>query len=87
MRCSVEDVKTVLTELRTGSNVQWHAPRDGGMRAEAGRRRGRTFGYYQSIWAEDANAAPRFLWNAKMRFGETTTYQLARSCRPSACWC
>ena len=34
---------------------------------------------YQSIWAEDANAAPRFLWNAKMRFGKTfTAYQLAK---------
>ncbi len=35
--------------------------------------------YYQSIWVEDANAAPRFLWSAKMRFGKTfTTYQLAK---------
>jgi len=39
----------------------------------------KTLDYYRSIWAEDANAVPRFLWNAKMRFGKTfTTYQLAK---------
>ena len=38
-----------------------------------------TLAYYQSRWAEDADAVPRFLWNAKMRFGKTfTTYQLAK---------
>ena len=42
----------------------------------------KTLGYYRSIWAEDANAAPRFLWNAKMRFGKTfTSYQLAKRLR------
>jgi hypothetical protein len=39
----------------------------------------KTFDYFQSIWAENKKAAPRFLWNAKMRFGKTfTTYQLAK---------
>jgi hypothetical protein len=39
----------------------------------------KTFDYYNSIWAENKNAAPRFLWNAKMRFGKTfTAYQLAK---------
>ena len=34
---------------------------------------------YLSRWEEDAGAVPRFLWNAKMRFGKTiTSYQLAR---------
>lgn len=38
-----------------------------------------THAYYVSRWAEDMNAVPRFLWNAKMRFGKTfTTYQLAK---------
>src|SRR5690606_16263414 len=38
-----------------------------------------TCAYYHSRWQQDANAVPRFLWNAKMRFGKTfTTYQLAR---------
>ena len=39
-----------------------------------------TLTYYQSRWAEDRDAVPRLLWNAKMRFGKTfTTYQLANS--------
>jgi hypothetical protein len=38
-----------------------------------------THTYFLSRWAEDMHAVPRFLWNAKMRFGKTfTTYQLAR---------
>ena len=38
-----------------------------------------THAYFLSRWAEDMHAVPRFLWNAKMRFGKTfTTYQLAR---------
>jgi superfamily II DNA or RNA helicase len=39
----------------------------------------KTLAYFHSIWREDQSAAPRFLWNAKMRFGKTfTTYQLAK---------
>src|SRR5690606_2414369 len=39
----------------------------------------KTYGYFQSIWAEDSDAVPEFLWNAKMRFGKTfTAYQLAK---------
>nr|MBP7493790.1 DEAD/DEAH box helicase family protein [Rhodoferax sp.] len=50
-----------------------------GLRSEQQDAVNKTLDYYQSIWAEDANAAPRFLWNAKMRFGKTfTTYQLAK---------
>ncbi len=38
-----------------------------------------THAYFRSRWDEDADAVPRFLWNAKMRFGKTfTSYQLAR---------
>ena len=49
------------------------------MRREQSEAVDKTFDYYKSIWAEDKNAVPRFLWNAKMRFGKTfTTYQLAK---------
>jgi hypothetical protein len=38
-----------------------------------------THAYFHSIWKEDMHAVPRFLWNAKMRFGKTfTAYQLAK---------
>ena len=79
MRCSVEEVHTVLTELRTGQRFTGTHHETFGMRSEQADAVVKTFDYYNSIWAEDKNAAPRFLWNAKMRFGKTfTAYQLAK---------
>ncbi len=79
MRCTVKDVKTVLTELRTGQKFTGTHHLDFPMRREQGEAVDKTFDYFQSIWAESKHAVPRFLWNAKMRFGKTfTAYQLAR---------
>lgn len=79
VRCSVKDAKTVLTELRTGVRVSGTHHETFGMRDEQADAVDKTFDYFQSIWAEDKNATPRFLWNAKMRFGKTfTSYQLAK---------
>lgn len=79
MRCTVADVKTALAELRTGQRFSGTHHESFGMRNEQADAVNKTFAYYRSIWAEDANAAPRFLWNAKMRFGKTfTSYQLAK---------
>jgi hypothetical protein len=69
----------VLTELRTGQRLGGTHHETFGLRDEQRDAVNKTRDYYQSIWAEDANSAPRFLWNAKMRFGKTfTTYQLAK---------
>ena len=79
VRCTVADVATVLAELRTGQRFGGTHHETFGMRDEQADAVNKTLDYYRSIWAEDANAAPRFLWNAKMRFGKTfTTYQLAK---------
>jgi hypothetical protein len=79
VRCTVADVATVLAELRTGQRLTGTHHEIFGLRDEQADAVNKTFDYYRSIWAEDANAAPRFLWNAKMRFGKTfTTYQLAK---------
>jgi hypothetical protein len=79
MRCTVKDVKTVLTELRTGQKFTGTHHLDFPMRREQGEAVDKTFDYFQSIWAESKHSVPRFLWNAKMRFGKTfTAYQLAR---------
>ncbi|GAB1422277.1 DEAD/DEAH box helicase family protein [Anaerolineales bacterium] len=79
MRCSIEDVKTVLTELRTGQRFTGRHHQDFPMRSEQGEAVNKTHAYFHSIWKEDMHAVPRFLWNAKMRFGKTfTTYQLAK---------
>jgi hypothetical protein len=77
--CTEADVRTVLAELRTGQRLGGTHHETFGLRDEQLDAVNRTLDYYRSIWAEDANAAPRFLWNAKMRFGKTfTTYQLAK---------
>ncbi|MDP2787259.1 MAG: restriction endonuclease [Pseudomonadota bacterium] len=79
MRCSLKDVQTTLTELRTGQRYTGTHHEAFPMRREQLDAVDKTFDYYHSIWAENKNAAPRFLWNAKMRFGKTfTAYQLAR---------
>jgi hypothetical protein len=78
MRCTVEDVKTVLAELRTGQRLTGTHHETFAMRAEQRAAVEKTHAYFHSIWKEDMHASPRFLWNAKMRFGKTfTTYQLA----------
>jgi hypothetical protein len=79
MRCSPADVKTAIAELRSGVKLSGthhdHFP----MRREQAEAVEQTYAYFQSRWAEDRQAVPRFLWNAKMRFGKTfTSYQLAK---------
>lgn len=80
MQCTVADVKTVLAELRsgrqfTGTHHETFRPRKEQVEAVE-----QTCAYYHSRWQQDAAAVPRFLWNAKMRFGKTfTTYQLAKT--------
>lgn len=79
MRCSVKDVNTVLTELRTGAKLFGTHHVTFPMRAEQRAAVEKTHAYFHSIWKEDIHAVPHFLWNAKMRFGKTfTAYQLAR---------
>jgi len=79
VRCTVKDVGTVLTELRTGQQFTGTHHQTFLMRREQVEAVNKTSDYFRSIWAENQQAVPRFLWNAKMRFGKTfTTYQLAR---------
>ncbi|MGE0361143.1 MAG: DEAD/DEAH box helicase family protein [Vicinamibacterales bacterium] len=80
MRCTIADVTTVLTELRTGQRFTGSRGETFALRAEQRAAVEKTHAYFHSIWKEDMHAVPRFLWNAKMRFGKTfTTYQLAKT--------
>ena len=79
MRCTVADLRTVLEELRTGKQFSGTHHASFKMRREQAEAVEKTHAYFHSIWKEDMHAVPRFLWNAKMRFGKTfTAYQLAR---------
>ena len=79
MWCTVQDVRSVLAELRTGRRFTGSHHETFPMRAEQRAAVEKTHDYFHSIWKEDMHAVPRFLWNAKMRFGKTfTAYQLAK---------
>jgi hypothetical protein len=79
MECTVVDVQTAITELRTGQVLTGSHHETFTMRPEQAAAVDKTYAYYQSIWNEDADTVPHFLWNAKMRFGKTfAAYQLAK---------
>ena len=79
VRCVVKDVRNALVELRTGRRFTGTHHEKFPMRREQAEAVKVTHAYYHSRWAEDMHAVPRFLWNAKMRFGKTfSTYQLAK---------
>lgn len=79
LRCTLEDVQTAITELRTGQKLAGTHHETFKMRDEQARAVEKTFDYFHSVWQDDMRAVPRFLWNAKMRFGKTfTAYQLAK---------
>ena len=71
MYCSARDVKAALLALRSGEQIS-------GTREQRAAV-DKTHAYFHSIWQEDMNEVPRFLWNAKMRFGKTfASYKLAQ---------
>jgi hypothetical protein len=79
MECSLEDLQTVIMELRSGQRFTGTHHETFSMRPEQAEAIKKTHAYFHSIWKEDMHAVPRFLWNAKMRFGKTfATYQLAK---------
>ena len=78
MECSVADVQTVITELQSGKEFTGTHHETFSMRTEQADAVQKTHSYFHSIWKENMHAVPRFLWNAKMRFGKTfAAYQLA----------
>lgn len=79
MNCSKEEVLSIINELRMGEKIGGTHHLSFKMRKEQADAVNQTQEYFHSIWQEDKKAAPRFLWNAKMRFGKTfTAYQLAK---------
>ena len=79
MRCTAQDVAVAITELKTGQVRVGSHHEEFKLRAEQTAAVKKTAEYYTSIWADDKKAVPRFLWNAKMRFGKTfASYHLAK---------
>ena len=79
MRCTGKDVLAAIRELQSGQVLVGSHAEDFKMRSEQVAAVNKTSNYYKSILADDKKAVPRFLWNAKMRFGKTfASYQLAK---------
>lgn len=74
---TVDEVQAAIVAVRNGKPYDGTRTADFGMRPEQEEAVAQTAGYFRSH--ADDGKAPRFLWNAKMRFGKTfTSYQLAR---------
>jgi len=78
-RCTVDDVKRALLALKSGNLKDSHSAANFPMRPEQLNAVNRTYKYFKSFEVDEPDKIPRFLWNAKMRFGKTfATYQLAK---------
>lgn len=80
--CSVEDVQEAINTVKAQEYGRTKPPRDQdfSMRPEQEKAVKLTEKYFRAQLSEDPGPRPRFLWNAKMRFGKTfSTYQLAKS--------
>lgn len=77
--CTVNDVKAAVRELCTGEIANTRRTADFKMRPEQYTAVQRTIEYYKSAKKDEPDKAPKFLWNAKMRFGKTfASYELCR---------
>ena len=78
-RCSAADVMAAILTLRTGQANVENRTQNFDMRPEQYRAVEMTKAYFERAQKDDPNRVPRFLWNAKMRFGKPfASYQLAR---------
>ena len=78
-KCSVSDVMAAILSLRTGSSNVENRTQNFAMRPEQFRAVEQTKRYFEQALKEEPNRTPKFLWNAKMRFGKTfASYQLAK---------
>ena len=78
-RCTVADVMAAILALRTGTDNVEQRTQNFTMRPEQFRAVEQTATYFEQALRSDPNRIPKFLWNAKMRFGKTfASYQLAK---------
>ena len=78
-RCGVEDVRAAVVALRSGEGLAPARTLDFAMRPEQARAVEKTAAFFRRSERNDPGRRPRFLWNAKMRFGKTfAAYQLAK---------
>ncbi|MDO4549134.1 MAG: GIY-YIG nuclease family protein, partial [Clostridia bacterium] len=78
-RCGVNDVRAAYIAVMNGGANAESRTRNFPMRPEQLEAVEKTMAYFSSARKEEPTRSPKFLWNAKMRFGKTfAAYQLAR---------
>ena len=78
-KCSVSDVMAAILSLRTGTSNVENRTQNFAMRPEQFRAVKQTKEYFEQSLRDEPSRVPKFLWNAKMRFGKTfASYQLAK---------
>ena len=79
-RCGVEDVRAAVVALRSGAGAETRRTLDFAMRPEQRRAVEMTRAFFVREAKKNPERHPRFLWNAKMRFGKTfAAYELAKA--------
>ncbi len=79
-KCDLDEVKSAIYQIKTGKRVEKNRNLTFGLRPEQTAAVEKSKQYFNSFKSENPDQTPRFLWNAKMRFGKTfATYQLAKS--------
>lgn len=78
-KCTLNDVKAAVVSLQTGTDNLENRTQTFAMRPEQEQAVERAQAYYESAYEEQSGRLPKFLWNAKMRFGKTfASYELAK---------
>lgn len=78
-RCTVDDVRAAYLAVKTRTQNAENRTQNFSMRPEQREAVEKTMAYFQAAQQEQGSRIPKFLWNAKMRFGKTfATYQLAK---------
>ena len=77
--CTTDDIISAINELRYGIVTDDLRTKTFRMRPEQTIAVQKTMEFYSAAKAEEPTKAPKFLWNAKMRFGKTfAAYQLSK---------
>ena len=77
--CGAKDVLSAILQLREDIISEENRTTTFKMRPEQVRAVDKTISFYNTAKQQEPNKSPKFLWNAKMRFGKTfASYELAK---------
>ena len=78
-KCNLDDIKAAIIAIQTDTENLENRTQTFAMRPEQKLAVEMTMRYFKSAYEEGSEHVPKFLWNAKMRFGKTfASYQLAK---------